>query len=383
MADDDKKGIEIRNNSMRIVFYYKGVKCAETLDLENTPANLKVAKQMREDVLSDIRRNQFRYRQHFPNSKRALLFDVKSKSYLMRDLLLDLADEYKKSNKLAVNTIRDYCRYINNELIPTFGRYYIHEITPLMIRDWIVNSNQSAKYVANLIIPLRAVLNDAKNFQMIAENPLDRLSLERLYQKLESKTDYEVLPFKIKEIDKILSNCRGQIRNLIQFGFYSGLRIGEIIALKWDCVDIDSGKIIVKHTMVDGNLEDPKTKSSLRELVLTKKAFNAIVAQLEYKASDDDFVFKNPNTDSYFINTDAFRKHWVKIFSKLDIKYRNPYQMRHTFASMMLSKGFNMFRVSKYLGHNDTEMVIKIYGSYIPVNESDENNFGEDFDNVE
>jgi integrase len=63
------------------------------------------------------------------------------------------------------------------------------------------------------------------------------------------------------------------------------------------------------------------------------------------------------------------------------VKYRNPYQMRHTFASMMLSRGENPLKVAKYLGHKDTEMVTKIYGKYIPINESEENCFIGNYDN--
>ena len=75
--------------------------------------------------------------------------------------------------------------------------------------------------------------------------------------------------------------------------------------------------------------------------LLHNKAFEAITNQKDYK-SKDGFVFHNPNTHKYWIETDAFRKHWVKLFANLTIKYRNPYQMRHTFASMLISNGENI-----------------------------------------
>jgi integrase len=86
-------------------------------------------------------------------------------------------------------------------------------------------------------------------------------------------------------------------------------------------------------------------------------------------------LLTNPNTGKSWHSTDGFRKHWVKIFEELNIKYRNPYQMRHTFASMLVSKGENTYKVAKYLGHKDTEMVVKIYGKYLPEDESKENIF--------
>ncbi len=375
------QGIEVHGNKLRIVFYYKKVKCNESLNLENTPQNVKTAIQKRADVLSDIRREKFNYLEHFPKSKKVPLFDLKPNSYQMKDLLEEQLKFYESSKKYAENTVRDYVRYIKNELIPAFGNYKIHELTPIIIKNWITGSKQSSKYVSNLLIPLTATLNDAKNMGIITENPIDKLSLKRLFQCFDDDSDYEINPFKPQERKLISINSVGEVRNLVQFCFYSGLRIGEVLALKWDKVNLDKRKIKVEFTMVRGKMSKPKTKNSIRELVLLDKAYDAIQEQLKYKKYDNNFVFHNPNTGNNFISTDSFRKHWVRIFDSINIKYRNPYQMRHTFASMLLSNGENALKVAKYLGHKDTEMVTKIYGKYIPQNESDVNCFKGTYDN--
>lgn len=375
------QGIEVHGLKLRTIFYYKNVKCIESLDLENTPKNVQIAIKKRADVLSDIRRGKFNYLEHFPKSKKAKLFDLQPKSCFVKDLLEEQIKFYESSKKYAENTVRDYVRYIKNELIPAFGKYQINELTPIIIRDWIAGSKQSSKYVSNLLVPLSATLNDAKNMGLISENPIDKLSLKRLFQCFDDDSDYEIDPFKPQERKQIIINSRGEVSNLIQFGLYSGLRIGEILALKWDKVNLEKRTIKVEFTMVRGKLSKPKTKNSIRELVLLDKAYSAIQEQLKYKKSGTDFVFHNPNTGNNFISTDAFRKHWVRIFSSLNIKYRNPYQMRHTFASMLLSNGENALKVAKYLGHKDTEMVTKIYGKYIPQNESDVNCFKGNYEN--
>ena len=83
------------------------MKCNESLDLEYTAQNLKTAIQKRADVLSDIRRKKFNYLEHFPNSKKAKLFNIKPKSYLIKDLLEQQADFYNQSKKYAENTVED------------------------------------------------------------------------------------------------------------------------------------------------------------------------------------------------------------------------------------------------------------------------------------
>lgn len=190
---------------------------------------------------------------------------------------------------------------------------------------------------------------------------------------MKDKSDYEVDPFTAEERKLIINEASGEVKWLIQFILFSGLRLGEALALKWSSVNLAERKIKIEYTMSDGELTKPKTPSSIREIHLLDKAFEALERQLEYKAPDD-FVFHNPNTESYWPETDAFRKHWVRLFNKIKLKYRNPYQMRHTFASMLISKGENIHKVAKYLGHKNIKMVIEIYGKYIP-EASNQNDF--------
>ena len=175
------KNIELHGNSLRLVFYFKAVKCSDNLRLENRAENLKIARTLRDDIRMDIRRKRFKYSDYFPDSPRVRIFEVKPKSYDMKSLFEQQVEFYIKSN-YAENTLRDYIRYIQNELIPTFGRTLITELTPTHIKEWILTRTQSAKYVRNLLIPFAAVLEDAKNDGIIKENPLEQLSLKRLFK---------------------------------------------------------------------------------------------------------------------------------------------------------------------------------------------------------
>ena len=374
------KNIELHGNYLRLVFYYKKVKCSEGLLLENTSENLKQMQQLRDDIQMDIRRNRFKYSEYFPNSPRVKIFEVQPKSYDLKTLFEQQLDFYIRS-KYAENTLRDYTRYIRDELIPEFGKILITELTPSRIKDWILTRKQTSKYVRNLLIPFKAVLDEAKNDEIIKESPLDKLSLNRLFKCFDDDSDYVVEPFNLQERRQILGYADGQIKNFIQFGLYSGLRIGEILALQWSNFNPDKKTMQVNHTMVNGSLHTPKTKSSIREVKLLPQAFDAIIEQKKF-THESDFIFNNPNTGSRWRGTDAFRKHWVRLFAQINVKYRNPYQMRHTFASMLVSKGENTYKVAKYLGHKDTEMVIKVYGKYIPLNEAEDNFFSGNYEEL-
>ncbi|HAU1294565.1 TPA: tyrosine-type recombinase/integrase, partial [Legionella pneumophila] len=75
----------------------------------------------------------------------------------------------------------------------------------------------------------------------------------------------------------------------------------------------------------------------------------------------------NPRTNQPWETDHQIRRTaWVHTMKKAGIRYRNPYQTRHTYASMMLSSGENIMWVASQMGHVDTEMVMKTYGKWIP-----------------
>lgn len=358
------KNIELHGNYLRLVFMYKKAKCAECLYLENDKKGIKRAKEIRDDVLSEIRRGTFKYEKYFPNSTKVQIFDVKPKSYLLSILLNEQKAKIEKNCNFAISTKRDYLRFIEKILIPTFGNYEITKFNKKYIISWIEQSNLTAKAIRTALIPLRNTLIDAMHSEIIDINPFEQIDMRRILSTKRKDTNYEILPFSEKEKGEILNTATGEFRNLIQFGFYSGMRTGEILALKWENVDLENKKIHVIHTMIEGSLQPAKTKQSNRIVYLLDKAFEALSDQKKY-IQGDGFVFHNPNTGKYWPKTDSIRKQWISLLKQTGIKYRNPYQTRHTFASMLITNNENIHKVSKYLGHKDTTMVTKIYGKYI------------------
>jgi integrase len=78
-------------------------------------------------------------------------------------------------------------------------------------------------------------------------------------------------------------------------------------------------------------------------------------------------VFNDSRTNQPWKDDQAIRKIvWTPALKRASIKYRNPYQTRHTFASMLLSRGENPMFVAQQMGYKDWSMIIKVYGRWIP-----------------
>lgn len=93
-------------------------------------------------------------------------------------------------------------------------------------------------------------------------------------------------------------------------------------------------------------------------------AISALKAQNKF--TTEGHIFLNPRTDKSWTDDAPIRKTaWTPTLTKAGVKYRKPYNTRHTFASIMLSSGAHPMWVAKQLGHKDWGMIRKIYGRWI------------------
>lgn len=351
--------------TLRISFYYRGVRCFEPLKLEATAANIKYADRLRGEILNAIERGTFSYPDYFPNSKRAHIFGHVQSKITIGELLREFLEEAKSTKEAS--TYRGYKRVCDGHLLPMFDKVEVQALQPAMLRKWIRGLNCTTKTVANILTPLRAVIEQALVDQYIKENPLNSIIVDKLLNKETKKSDYKPDPFSVDEINAILNKSEGQVRLLFQFAFFTGLRVSELIGLRWEDVDWQNQIIHVEETIVYKESKGPKTEAGIRDVLLLPPALEALEQQKQYTFSQKGRVFNNPQTNKPWETSQQIRRtQWMHILKRAGIRYRNTYQTRHTYASMMLSQGENIMWVSKQLGHVDVEMVIKTYGRWIP-----------------
>lgn len=351
--------------TLRISFYYRGVRCFETLKIDATAANIKYAERLRGEILNAIERGTFSYPDYFPNSKRAHIFGHIQSKITIGELLREFLTTAKSTKEAS--TYRGYKRVCDGHLLPMFDKVEIQDLQPAALRKWIRGLNCTTKTVSNILIPLRAIIEQSLVDQYIKENPLNSIIIDKLLNKETKKSDYKPDPFSVEEINTILNESEGQVRLLFQFAFFTGLRVSELIGLRWEDIDWENQLIHIEETVVAKEAKGPKTEAGIRDVLLLAPALTALEEQKKYTFSQKGRVFHNPQTNKPWETSQQIRRtQWMHILKRANIRYRNTYQTRHTYASMMLSQGENIMWVSKQLGHVDVEMVIKTYGRWIP-----------------
>ncbi|MBK3498195.1 site-specific integrase [Campylobacter fetus subsp. venerealis] len=182
--------------------------------------------------------------------------------------------------------------------------------------------------------------------------------MPRLKQKYEPKND-KFMPFCLDEILELIKNAGdGELRLFLVIAFFTGARTGEILALTFDDLNFNAREIRINKTISDmGIIDSPKTKSSNRTIDMLDIVYKELV-KLKIKDGSER-IFK--------LSHSMFRLKFNELQEKLGYNRRRLYDTRHSFASVMLSRGEEPMWVGcKMMGHKDLNETYRSYAKYLP-----------------
>jgi len=357
-------GIRARDKKIVIDFRYRGVRCREQMNLEPTPANMRFASNYRASIMHEIGKGVFNYAEHFPDSRRAVLFcGISGRSVTVGEAMREYLAS--KAKEIAPSTMRSYHSANNHYITPKWGNVSLNELTNTGIRAWIGTLECSNKRINNVLVPLRGMLKDAFLDALIERDPMAKV------KNLPIDTP-EPEPFTAAERDAILEVMHPHARLMFQFAFWTGLRTGELIAMRWDDVDMLNNIVRIRRSVSEGKSKRTKTKASMRDIELLAPAMEALHAMKSVTYLEGKQVWRNPKTGKPWTTDAQIRQTcWQHALKKAGVRYRCPYQTRHTFASTLLSNGANPMWVAQQMGHSDWGMIRKRYGRWIPQESSE------------
>jgi integrase len=362
----DGRGVRaISDTSIEITFMYRGVRCRERITLKPTATNLKKAEQHKAAIEHAISIGTFDYSVTFPGSARAAKFAPEASNETVSGYLTRWLDGKKRH--LSSSSYNGYEKIVRLRLKPALGEMMMVELKRKDVKDWLAKLEINNKTLSNIQSCLRSALSDAAEEELITANPLAGWTYSR---KEAPPREDDVDPFSPEEQKAILGALAGQARNLIQFALWTGLRTSELVALEWGDIDWLREEVMVSRAMTQagkGEAETTKTASGRRTVKLLKPAMEALKAQKAHTFLADVEVFQNPRTLERWAGDGPIRKTmWMPAMKKSGVRYRRPYQTRHTYASMMLSAGEHPMWVATQMGHSDWTMIARVYGRWMP-----------------
>lgn len=221
-------------------------------------------------------------------------------------------------------------------------------------------SNMSQSFLNNLKITINAIFETAIKNELIVRNPAKSIIPKS------NKAPREVRVYTREEAKKLFEFARNHkdgapIITILK----TGLRRGEMCALKWSDIDFKNNIIKVRHslTMVHGTgkLDTPKTKSSIREIPFDNE-LKSILLQIP-RDIHNSFVFLSPK--GKMINPENWEKrtyaNFMKEFSATGNRALRPHELRHTFGTFLYESTGSEHITAKIMGHSNTSITSKTY----------------------
>lgn len=383
------------NGQLFLDFRYLGERCRERSVLPDSKQNRYKLEHLMNQIESEIKAGQFRYRNYFPGSSLLEKIEaLETQQYQPASSMVSIpmanqpvrpsvenvplaghptftefAQKFIEENESLwkrsnIRTKRDI---LEKWLIPQFGKKVISSITKqdlLEFRSVLAKApgkkpgtTMSASRINHVMTSVKQVLDEAA----------DRFNFTTPYQNIKrmriKKTD--VTPFTIEEVEMIIKYCREDFRDYFTVKFFTGMRPGEIHGLKWKYIDFEKRLITIRETIVGDYEETPKTADSNRDIQMAPQVYEALKTQWEVTGKRSPYVFANGNGGP-LTNRNMSNRVWYPMLRSLGLKLRTPYQTRHTFATLMLAAGESPEWIAFQMGHSSTEMLFKVYSRYVP-----------------
>lgn len=353
-------GIKSHGKGIQVTFYWNGKRFRPTLKIPPTKANIKYASRLKGEIERAIALGNYTleaYKQHFPTSHIA----QSAPTNKCKPTFSQLADKWlAASGHLSTGTLIKY-RQALAFWLEHIGSDPIDSIQYSTIAALANAQGWAAKNRNNMLIPLRQVLEIAFLDGEIEFNPAERIKNAKVQKEPPD-------PLTAEEVEAVLKHMQkydAQIENLFEFSFFTGMRPSEVIALRWGDIDQVRGLARVKRARTFGEEHETKTYK-VRDVELNIRAKAALARQKPLTFFKNGYVFENPMTRKPYSEERPLRRaYWNPTIKALEMRERNFYQTRHTYATLNLMAGANPMWVAKQLGHANMHMILTVYAKWI------------------
>lgn len=268
---------------------------------------------------------------------------------------------------------RTYIRYeqlIRTHIAPKIGGNDVNDLTPIVLQSFVsdlLNSGNlrtgkelSPNFVNTVISVVQNSLKTANLVGIASEYTANKIKRPKAKEK-------QVNCFTVSEqktIEQYVLNCKKDKLFGVVLCLYTGLRIGELLALTWNDIDFGKGLLFVSKTCHDGNdgqkhiriTDSPKTVNSRRVIPLPKQILPLLKvvkkrSQCEYIVADGD--------KPVFVR--SYQRTFELLLKKLHIPHKGFHSLRHTFATRAMECGMDVKTLSELLGHKNATITLNRY----------------------
>lgn len=273
-------------------------------------------------------------------------------SLTINALVKEYLADYKLNRKES--SYRNVKRIINNHVLPDFDNYTVNSITPYHIKQWqnsLAEKDYSLSSIKTFNNVFNTLLNYAVKYHGLPSNPFN---VTGTTGRMQTSLDF----WELDEFQKFISAVEDPVYKVIfNILFYSGLRVGELMALEVEDFDFDRNTISISKQYNDdyNSVTIPKTASSVRTVTLPPSIM-AMVKDL----FDSYYEIPRPRPFSY-VSRKGIRFVMDRAAEKAGVHKIKIHDLRHSHASMLIRQGINVAAIAQRLGHSSATTTLNIY----------------------
>lgn len=266
-------------------------------------------------------------------------------------------------------TLSDYRYMLDRHLIPYFGERPMERIEPAEVNRFLRAKKQeglATKTITNHLTFLHGLFRFAIRRGWAAVNPVDAVDRPR-----SSGSDPDIHYLTLEEVEALLVAVEpGYLaetdRTLYLVAATTGLRQGELIALRWQDVDWTARRLRVRRTYTRGQFGKPKSRRSSRSVPLTERAAKELAAHRKRSAysADGDLALPHPHT-GHPLDASRLRRRFKDALERAGVRPVRFHDLRHTFGTHCAAAGVPMRTLQEWMGHRDLKTT-EIYADYAP-----------------
>ena len=270
--------------------------------------------------------------------------------------------KYKK-NTVKKSTYYNYSYSVAKYLYPSFAGKNITKIKNYNNFIEELSDTLSPKTVRDIVTKLKEIIN------FYEEEHNTKLNIKKMSLPKMNKKEIQILSNKEKQ--KLEKYCieQNSLKSLgILICLNTGLRVGEVCALRWENVDFETRRIHVEKTIEriyskEENktiviIDTPKSITSVRTIPINSKLYN-ILKQIRGKSKKTDFVLTG--SSEHYVEPRNYQYHFKEILKRNKVKKYKFHTLRHTFATNCIEAGMDIKSLSEILGHADVSITLNIY----------------------
>lgn len=255
-----------------------------------------------------------------------------------------------------------------NHVLPVFGSTALARVDRTALRTWVAEladpdvGGLAPATVAKAVQVFNKAMRAAHEDRLIATNPVDRLPVPRIERD-------EMRSLRAEEVWRLADAIDSRYRPFVLLAGFSGLRLGEMLALRWQNVDLDEGRVSVRETLTElaGHFSfgPPKTRNAVRSVSIPPFVADAVASVRPESSKPADLVFVSPLGGP--VRATLFRRRvWQPAVREAGLAPLRIHDLRHTAISLWIAAGAHPKQIAVRAGHSSVSVVLDRYGHLLP-----------------